>query len=142
MCFLMEGIMKKTIRVGVCCFILILATMLVTACGQKSEQSEQYDLTIRNGRILDGTGNPWLLADVGVRNGRIVKIGDLAAAKAAKTIDAKNMIISPGFIDIHNHSDRGLISNPKADNYIRQGVTTLFVGQCGGSAAPSKPESA
>jgi N-acyl-D-amino-acid deacylase len=134
----MEGIMKKTIRVGVCCFILILTTMLVTARGQKNQQSEPYDLTIRNGRILDGTGNPWLRADVGVRNGRIVKVGDLADAKAEITIDAKNMIVSPGFIDIHNHSDEELISIPKADTYIRQGVTTLFVGQCGSSAAPSE----
>ncbi|NJD20106.1 MAG: D-aminoacylase, partial [Gemmatimonadetes bacterium] len=70
--------------------------------------------------------------------GKIARIGDLASATAPKIIDAEGLIVSPGFIDIHNHSDEELISEPRADTYIRQGVTTLFVGQCGGSAAPSE----
>lgn len=128
--------MKRTIPFAACCLILILSTMWVTSWGQKNEA--QYDLVIRNGRILDGTGNPWYIADIGVQNGRIAKIGNLADAKGRKTIDARDLNVSPGFIDIHNHSDDGLIANPKAENYIRQGVTTLFIGHCGGSAAPSK----
>jgi len=127
--------MKRATRSALFCLILILGTILVATCGPESEPP--YDLIIANGQILDGTGSPSLSADVGIRNGKIAKIGDLAGSDAAKVIDAEGLIVSPGFIDLHNHSDEELISTPKADTYIRQGVTTLFVGQCGGSAAPS-----
>lgn len=127
--------MKNATRFGGFCLLLVLATL---SASRVQTRELPFDLIIRNGRIVDGTGNPWFPADVGVRNGRIVAIGDLGGATAARTIDARGLVVSPGFIDIHNHSDNQLISDPRADTYIRQGVTTLFVGQCGGSAAPSK----
>ena len=97
-----------------------------------------FDLVIKNGHIVDGTGNPWFPADVGVKDGLIIKVGDLSAAAAERTIDATGHVVSPGFIDIHNHSDQQVLTNPRAENYIRQGVTTIVIGNCGHSAVPSE----
>ncbi len=95
-------------------------------------------MVINNGRIVDGTGNPWFPGDLGVKDGMIVKLGDLSDAAAERTIDATGHVVSPGFIDIHNHSDRQVLTNPKAENYIRQGVTTIVIGNCGRSVVPSE----
>jgi N-acyl-D-amino-acid deacylase len=122
-------------RIGASVLTVILGAGSATTCGP---QGPPYDLVIHNGRILDGTGSPAVAADVGVRDGKIASIGNLARATSAKVIDARGLIVSPGFIDLHNHSDQQLISIPQADTYIRQGVTTLFVGQDGGSAAPGE----
>jgi len=99
----------------------------------------QYDLLIRNGRLIDGTGNPWRRADLAVRGDSIAALGPLAGATAKRVIDAAGRAVAPGFIDIHTHSRRGLIDVPTAENYIRQGVTTLIEGNDGGSALPLKP---
>ncbi len=96
----------------------------------------EYDLIIRGGIIVDGTGAPPFKADIGVRNGLIVKIGDLSTSKANVLIDAKTLYVTPGFIDIHNHSDLSIFNVPTADNYVLQGVTTLVIGNCGASPAP------
>jgi N-acyl-D-amino-acid deacylase len=129
----MEGNrMRGTILFISVCFCLIFMMSL----GAKVEKQE-YSLIIKNGYIIDGTGNPWFKADIGLRGGIIVKIGNLSSAVGEKIIDAQGLIVSPGFIDIHNHSDDGLLTNPKAENYVRQGVTTMFVGQCGKSMVPS-----
>lgn len=93
----------------------------------------QYDLLIRNGKILDGSGNPWRYGDVGVREGRIAAIGDLSGQTAREVIDASGLIVAPGFIDVHTHADQGLFEQPDAENFIRDGVTTLVTGNCGGS---------
>jgi N-acyl-D-amino-acid deacylase len=98
----------------------------------------RFDLIITNGWIVDGTGNPPYRADVGVKDDKIAKIGNLSDAKGGKSIDAGGLIVSPGFIDLHNHSDNQLLENQKAESYIRQGVTTLFIGQCGFSTVPSE----
>ena len=92
-----------------------------------------YDLVITNARIVDGSGNPWFRADVAVKDGRIVRIGRIAAAEASKAIDAKGQILAPGFIDVHTHVE-SIYSLPAAENFIRMGVTSLVTGNCGTSA--------
>lgn len=95
-----------------------------------------FDLVIKNGRIIDGAGNPWYNADVYVRDGRIAEISRAYAGEAERVIDAKGLIVCPGFLDMHNHSEYGLLVNPRAESFIRQGVTTLSIGHCGFSPAP------
>jgi N-acyl-D-amino-acid deacylase len=94
-----------------------------------------FDLLIKGGKVYDGTGAPWFWADVGLAGGRIEAVGKLDAA-AVETIDATGLCVSPGFIDIHSHSDETILVNPRAESKIRQGVTTEVVGQCGSSLAP------
>jgi len=95
-----------------------------------------FDLIIKNGKVIDGAGNPWFKADVGINGQRISAIGRLSAEKASEIIDAAGLVVSPGFIDMHSHSDLVLLVNPKAESKIRQGITTEVIGNCGGSAAP------
>lgn len=102
-------------------------------------QNPTYDLIIRNGRIIDGAGNPWFRADVAVQGDRIAAVGNLANATARRVIDAKGLIVAPGFIDIHTHARRGIFDVPTAENYVRQGVTTLIEGNDGSSPLPLKP---
>ena len=104
----------------------------------KSNLRQQFDLIIRNGRIVDGTGNPWFRAEIGVSDGKIEKIGRLVSAKAKRIIDAEGLVVCPGFIDIHNHSDSTILINPKVESMVRQGVTTQVIGNCGFSCAPVK----
>ena len=94
------------------------------------------DLIVRNGRLLDGTGMPWALRDIAVRKGTIVKVGDVGRAKAETEIDAAGKYVAPGFIDIHTHSDIGLLVENTAEAAVRQGVTTQVIGNCGDSPAP------
>jgi N-acyl-D-amino-acid deacylase len=93
-----------------------------------------YDLLIRNGKIIDGTGNSWYYADVAVSNGKIVLIQKSISGNAKRTIDAKGLIVAPGFIDVHGHIEGGVFERPTADNYIYDGVTTVVTGNCGNSA--------
>lgn len=95
-----------------------------------------FDVIICNGRIVDGSGNPWFLGDVGVKDGKILKIGDLRSGDAKRIIDASGCVVSPGFIDMHSHSDFSPLINPYMESKVRQGVTTEVVGNCGFSAAP------
>ena len=94
------------------------------------------DIIIRNGKIIDGTGNPWFYADIGIENERIVKIRRNLEENSGKEIDAGEMIACPGFIDAHTHSDLAAITDKSAFNYITQGVTTNVIGNCGWTAAP------
>lgn len=97
--------------------------------------AQSYDLVIRNGRVIDGTGNPWVYADVAVQNGRIVRVGTIAATDAKRTIDATGLIVAPGFIDVHAHLEGSLEEQPGAPNFVYDGVTSLITGNCGGSSA-------
>ncbi len=94
-----------------------------------------YNLLIRNARVIDGSGNPWFRADVGVRDGKIAAIGNLATASADRTVDAKERVAAPGFIDVHTHVEGGIDRIPEAGNYVTDGVTTVVTGNCGGSEA-------
>jgi N-acyl-D-aspartate/D-glutamate deacylase len=101
-----------------------------------------FDLIIRNGLLVDGTGTPGSVGDLGVADGRIAAVGDdLSAAETARSIDATGRVVAPGFIDIHTHSDLSHLIDPRAESQIRQGVTTEAIGQCGISLAPCTHES-
>src|ERR1700756_98077 len=95
-----------------------------------------FDVVIHGGRIVDGTGSPPRLADVGIRGGKIAEVGRLRAAKSGSSIDAAGKYVAPGFIDIHTHSDIGILVEPTAECAVRQGVTTHVIGNCGDSPAP------
>jgi N-acyl-D-amino-acid deacylase len=92
-----------------------------------------YDVLIRNGRIIDGSGNAWFRGDVAIKDGRIAAIGRLQSASAQRTIDARERFVAPGFIDVHTHVEGGVEKNPRADNFLLDGVTTVVTGNCGGS---------
>jgi N-acyl-D-amino-acid deacylase len=96
-----------------------------------------YDIIIKNGRVIDGTGNPWMKSDVGVLDGKISSVCELDTSHADHVINASGLIVTPGFIDIHTHSDLTLLINPKAESKVRQGVTTEVLGNCGTSPAPT-----
>jgi N-acyl-D-aspartate/D-glutamate deacylase len=110
-----------------------LALVLAAATAAQA----QYDLLIKNGRIVDGTGNPSFIGDVAVKDRRIAAIGKLPRATASRVFDATGLHIAPGFIDIHNHSDSSVLTDGNAQSMVRQGVTSMIFGE-GGSAAPSK----
>ena len=96
------------------------------------------DLILKNGRVVDGTGNPWFSGDVGIRDGTIVSVGK-SRAKSLETIDVGGLTISPGFIDGHCHSDLMVLDHPESEIKLAQGVTTEVVGNCGMSPAPFSP---
>lgn len=95
--------------------------------------AQKYDIVIKNGRVIDGSGNPWFAADVAIQSGKIAGIGFFQTSEGAKVIDAKNQIICPGFIDVHTHVEDALQKLPTADNFIYDGVTSIITGNCGGS---------
>jgi len=97
---------------------------------------EDHDLVVRNARVVDGTGAPWFRADVAVRGDTIVAIGPNLPGPARREVDAGERVIAPGFIDVHTHARRGIFEVPTAENYVRQGVTTLVEGQDGSSPLP------
>jgi N-acyl-D-aspartate/D-glutamate deacylase len=84
---------------------------------------------IRGGRIIDGTGNPWFSGDVAIKNGRIVTVGHLGNAAAARVIDANDLVVAPGFIDLHTHSDLTLLADGNAESKVRDGVTLDVIGE-------------
>lgn len=96
--------------------------------------AQNADYIIRNGKIIDGTGNNWQLKDIAIVKNKIAAIGQLKNWKAVKEIDATGLIIAPGFIDVHAHIEGGEAKNPLASNFIYDGVTTVITGNCGGSA--------
>lgn len=118
--------------------VAVSAISALIALTQLSAQQPAYDILIRNGRIIDGTGNPWYIDDVAVKNGKIVAIGHLNGP-AARTIDATGLVVSPGFIDLHTHTE--LLGNPTAQSKVREGVTLDMMGE-GGSVAPRDPNAA
>lgn len=100
-----------------------------------------FDILIRGGTVVDGTGAPGTAADVGIRGDRIQAVGQLASASATEVLDAAGLVVSPGFIDIHTHSDLSLLEDPCGHSKVRQGVTTELVGHCGLSPFPISEKS-
>jgi N-acyl-D-amino-acid deacylase len=115
--------------------ILVFVPYLVSA----QQAAPSYDLILRRARIVDGTGNPWYRGDVGIRGDTIARIAPSIMSEATRVIDLNGLVAAPGFIDIHTHARRGIFDVPTADNYVRQGVTTLIEGPDGGSAVPLAP---
>src|ERR1700757_3532754 len=98
-----------------------------------------WDILIRGGTLIDGSGRPGEIGDLAVQDGRIAALGQSLPVDAAKIIDAEGLAVTPGFIDIKTHSDFTLPINPKAESKVRQGVTTEIIGHCGFSVAPVLP---
>ncbi len=122
------------------CLLLLLAFAFPV---HYRAQAPQYDLLIVGGHILDGSGSPWFEGAVAVRDGRIVDVGRLSNATARRVIDAKGLIVAPGFIDLHSHSDFTLLVDGKGQSKIRQGVTTEILGEAdsaGPVLGPAGPE--
>jgi dihydroorotase/N-acyl-D-amino-acid deacylase len=109
---------------------MLVAALLLLAAG-----NGPYDVVIRNGRIVDGSGSPWYSGDIGIRQGRIARIGNLSGAPAKRTIDARGMVVAPGFIDMLGQSELTILVNPHLPSKIYQGITTEITGE-GSSVAP------
>lgn len=99
-----------------------------------------FDILIKNGRVVDGSGNPWYSGDVGISDGRIAAVDRLDGAAAGEVIDAVGMVICPGFIDMHSHAESALLIAPELEPAVRQGVTTVVIAQDGMSYAPVAPQ--
>ena len=95
-----------------------------------------FDIIIRGGTVIDGSGDDRFQADIGIVDDTIKEIGCLSRANGGKVIDATNRIVAPGFIDVHTHDDRILLAKPSMDMKVSQGVTSVVVGNCGISLAP------
>ena len=103
-------------------------SLLVSVC-----LGADFDVLIRNARIVDGSANPWFRADVGINAGKIVRIGKLTGKSGTREIDARGRVVTPGFIDVHTHAEGGIIHQPQAENFLLDGVTSVVTGNCGGS---------
>jgi N-acyl-D-amino-acid deacylase len=125
-----------------------LTTVAVASAGgaglllQGCSKGRDLDLVIAGGTVYDGTGGPPSKIDVGISGGAIRALGRIPRSRAAAVVDAAGLAVSPGFIDVHDHTDSDLLVNPKAESAVRQGVTTVVSGQCGGSPFPLSAEEA
>lgn len=106
--------------------------LLLKGCASKTS----YDVVIKDGLVVDGLGTPGRVDDIGIVGDSIVRIGRIPSSRGALVISARGMVVAPGFIDVHNHTDTGILVNPKAESDVHQGVTTLVAGQCGDSPFP------
>jgi adenine deaminase len=120
--------------------LVVLALLVVVGWWQSHPftQAPAFDVVIRGGHVVDGTGNPWFAADVGIRGDTISSIDTRLDAAGARVVDGSGQVVAPGFIDVHSHSEQGregqdMVGNPAAENNVRQGVTTVF-------ASPKYPE--
>jgi dihydroorotase/N-acyl-D-amino-acid deacylase len=110
--------------------VAVLAVPLLAA------QPSHFDVLITHAKIVDGTGGPWFYGDIGIRGDTIAAAGYLPGATAARTVDAGGLVVAPGFIDIHSHGRRGIHAVPTAENYLREGVTSIVEGPDGSSPLP------
>ena len=117
---------------------LLFASCLLILFAVAAPAQSTYDVILHNGRVIDGSGNPWYVADVGIRDGHIAAIGrlcpsGLASCPSKRTLDASGLVIAPGFIDVHTHVEDSIRRIPTGDNFLFDGVTSLITGNCGGS---------
>jgi dihydroorotase/N-acyl-D-amino-acid deacylase len=122
----------KMCRLLVCYLCLALA---LVSCVWAAPQASPFDLVVINGRIIDGTGSPWYSGDIGIREGKIAAIGNLKDVPRTRTMDARGMVVAPGFIDMLGQSELTILVDPRLPSKICQGITTEITGE-GGSAAP------
>jgi len=115
-------------------FVALLCASAIVVAGHTAQVARPYDVLIRNGRLLDGTGNPWILADVALSGDRIAAVGRLSGATAARVIDAAGLYVAPGFVDSHTHASQGLATAElsPAQPQLAQGITTVFINPDGG----------
>tara|TARA_B100000579_G_scaffold127072_1_gene102469 strand:+ start:4037 stop:5659 length:1623 start_codon:yes stop_codon:yes gene_type:complete len=123
---------KKYLIWNYCISSLTLFALLLPSLGN----SQDYDLIIRGGKVVDGSGNPWYRADIAIKGDRIAEIGQLSKLEAKRVIDANGLVVAPGFIDPHTHALRGIFEVPNAESALLQGVTTLTEGNDGSSPYP------
>jgi len=109
-----------------------IALLGLAAFGSRSQPS-RYDLVVTGGTVVDGTGRAAYAADIAIKDGRIVSIGRIGRTAAREAVDARGLTVAPGFIDVHTHAD-DLAEHPRAENFVRMGVTTIVAGNCGASA--------
>ncbi len=126
-----QNIIKQLIW-NYCISSVTLLALLLPSFGN----SQDYDLIIRGGKVVDGSGNPWYHADIAIKNDRIAEIGQLSNHEAKRVIDAHGLVVAPGFIDPHTHALRGIFEVPNAESALLQGVTTLTEGNDGSSPYP------
>jgi len=127
--------MKSDFKLHLAVLLLILLASSRLVMAQTPAQTADFDLVITNGHIIDGTGSPWYSGDVGIREGRIAAIGNLAAAHRKRTIDAAGKVVAPGFIDLLGQSEMTILVDPRLPSKIYQGITTEITGE-GDSIAP------
>jgi len=127
--------MMKTFRVAVCCVALANVLVCATAVFAQLNQSSAYDFIIKNGRIIDGSGNPCVSGDIAISDDRIAKIGKLENSSAKRVIDAHGLIVAPGFIDMLGQSETALLIDNRSLSKLSQGITSEITGE-GGSIAP------
>jgi len=125
------------VRAGI--LVTLVALSLAIWQIRTTSQAPSFDLLIRNGRVVDGTGNPWFVSDVGIKGDTIAAVDAGLDTAGAHVIDATGLVVAPGFIDVHSHAEaRGdyqdAIGNPATENNIRQGVTTIFASPDGGGS--------
>jgi dihydroorotase/N-acyl-D-amino-acid deacylase len=126
--------MNRTVACSLLIVLFLFNAGPKFACAQEKSPAA-FDIVIINGRIIDGTGSPWYSGDIGIRDGRIAAIGNLAAAPRARTIDAHSMVVAPGFIDMLGQSELTILVDPRLPSKIYQGITTEITGE-GSSVAP------
>ena len=128
----MKQNIRKLLIWNYCISSVTLLALLLPSFGN----SQDYDLIIRGGKVVDGSGNPWYHADIAIKNDRIAEIGQLSNHEAKRVIDAHGLVVAPGFIDPHTHALRGIFEVPNAESALLQGVTTLTEGNDGSSPYP------
>lgn len=128
----MKQNIRKQLIWNYCISSVTLLALLLPSFGN----SQDYDLIIRGGKVVDGSGNPWYHADIAIKNDRIAEIGQLSNHEAKRVINAHGLVVAPGFIDPHTHALRGIFEVPNAESALLQGVTTLTEGNDGSSPYP------